>query len=57
MIKIREMEDGIVVPVKVQPNSSKDRVIGEYADQIKITVTVAPEKGKTNKAVVKLFAK
>jgi uncharacterized protein YggU (UPF0235/DUF167 family) len=46
MIKIREMEDGIVVSVKVQPNSSKDRVAGKYADQIKISVTVAPEKGR-----------
>ncbi len=57
MIKTREMEDGIVVSVKVQPNSSKDWVVGEYADQIKIAVTVAPEKGKANKAVIKLFAK
>lgn len=57
MIKTREMEDGIVVSVKVQPNSSKDRVVGEYADQIKIAVTVAPGKGKANKAVIKLFAK
>ncbi len=57
MIKTREMEDGIVVSVKVQPNSSKNRLVGEYADQIKIAVTVAPEKGKANKAVIKLFAK
>ena len=57
MIKTREMEDGIVVSVKVQPNSSKARVVGEYADQIKIAVTVAPEKGKANKAIIKLFAK
>ena len=57
MVKIREMEDGIVVSVKVQPNSSKDRVVGEYADKLKIAVTVAPEKGKANKAVIKLFAK
>ena len=57
MIKIRATDGGIVVSVKVQPNSSKDRVVGEYADQIKIAVTVAPEKGKANKAVIKLFAK
>ena len=57
MIKAREMEDGIVVSVKVQPNSSRNRVVGEYADQIKIAVTVAPEKGKANKAIIKLFAK
>ncbi|MEK6764975.1 MAG: DUF167 domain-containing protein [Planctomycetota bacterium] len=57
MVKTREVEGGIVVSVKIQPNSSKDRVIGEYADRIKIAVTVAPEKGKANKAVIKLFAK
>jgi uncharacterized protein (TIGR00251 family) len=57
MIKLREVDGGLVVSVKVQPNSSKDRVVGEYADKIKIAVTVAPEKGKANKAVIKLFAK
>ena len=57
MIKIREMENGIVVSVKVQPNFSKDRVVGKYIDQIKVAVTVAPEKGKANKAVIRLFAK
>ena len=57
MIKTREVEGGIVVSVKIQPKSSKNRVIGEYADRIKIAVTVAPEKGKANKAVIKVFSK
>ncbi len=57
MINVREVEHGIVVSVKVQPNASKDRVVGEHADQIKIAVTVAPEKGKANKAVVKVLSK
>ncbi len=56
MINIKEVEDGIVVSVKVQPNASKDRVVGEHADQIKIAVTVAPEKGKANKAVIKVLS-
>ncbi len=57
MINIREVEDGIVVSVKVQPNASKDRVVGEHADQLKIAVTVAPEKGKANKAVIKVLSR
>ncbi len=57
MINIKEVEGGIVVSVKVQPNASKDRVVGEYADQLKIAVTVAPEKGKANKAVIKVLSK
>ncbi len=57
MINIREVEGGVVVSVKVQPNASKDRVVGEHAGQIKIAVTVAPEKGKANKAVIKALSK
>jgi uncharacterized protein (TIGR00251 family) len=57
MVNIREVEGGVVVSVKVQPNASKDRIIGEYAGQIKIAVTVAPEKGKANKAVIKVLSK
>ncbi len=57
MINIKEVKDGIVISVKVQPNASKDMVVGEHADQLKIAVTVAPEKGKANKAVIKVLAK
>ena len=57
MINIREVEGGIVVSVRVQPNASKDRLVGEYAEQLKIAVTVAPEKGKANKAVIKVLSK
>jgi hypothetical protein len=57
MIDVRKVEGGVVVSVKVQPNASKDRVVGEHADKIKIAVTVAPEKGKANKAVIKVLSK
>lgn len=56
MIKSREVEGGIVLSVRVQPNSSKNMVIGQYADQIKIAVTAAPEKGKANKAVIRILS-
>ncbi len=57
MINIRKVDGGIIVPVKVQPNASKDRLVGEHAEQLKIAVTVAPEKGKANKAVIKVLSK
>ncbi len=57
MINFRAVDGGIVFSVKVQPNASIDRVVGEHADQLKISVTVAPEKGKANKAVVKVLSK
>jgi uncharacterized protein (TIGR00251 family) len=57
MINVRKVEGGVVVSVKVQPNASKDRVVGKHGDQLKIAVTVAPEKGKANKAVIKVLSK
>ena len=57
MINIREVEGGVVVSVKVQPNASRDRVVGEHGDQLKIAVTVAPEKGKANKVVIKVLSR
>jgi uncharacterized protein (TIGR00251 family) len=57
MVNIREVEGGVVVSVKVQPNASKDRVVGKLGDQLKIAVTVAPEKGKANKAVIKVLSR
>ncbi len=57
MIKIRKMDGGIAIPVKVQPNTSNEKVIGELGGQLKIAVNAPPEKGRANKAIVKVLAK
>lgn len=56
MLNVKETSSGIIIPVKVQPNASKERIIGEHNGQLKIAVTAAPEKGKANKAIIKLLA-
>ena len=50
------------VPVHVIPKSSRERIDGWVADAdgrnwLKVRVTVAPEDGKANRAVLKLLAK
>ncbi len=57
MIKIRKMDGGIAIPVKVQTNTSNEKVIGEHGGQLKIAVNAPPEKGRANKAIVKVLAK
>ena len=56
-IAIRAEADGVIVPVKVVPGSSRDRVAGALGDCLKITTAAAPEKGKANAAVAKTLAK
>ena len=51
------MKPKIKLSVKVIPNSAKDQVVGWLGERLKIKVGAQPEKGKANKAVVKLLAK
>ena len=55
-LSIRDVPGGIIIPVKVVPGSSRNRVVGVLGDSLKIATSAAPEKGKANAAVAKLLA-
>jgi len=57
MLQATETKDGVILPVKAQPNASQDKIVGEHAGKLKVAITAAPEKGKANKAIEKLLAK
>ena len=56
MLDIVTTKSGIILSIRTQPGSSKNRIIGEYGGRLKLAVTAAPEKGKANKAVIELLA-
>ena len=41
--------------IKVIPSSSRDCVVGWLADTLKVKVKAPPDKGKANKAVIKVL--
>ncbi len=43
--------------VKVIPSSSKDCITGWLEDTLKVKVKAPPEKGKANKAIIKVLEK
>ncbi len=47
----------MLIDVKVIPKSSRNLVKDESGRSIKVYLTVAPEKGKANQALVELLAK
>ena len=57
MIQLTRKDDDVLLPVKVIPKSSRDRIVGELDGALKIAVSAPPEKGAANKAVCKLIAK
>ncbi|QDV52813.1 DUF167 domain-containing protein [Gimesia fumaroli] len=45
----------VLLPVRAQPKSSKNRIDGIHDGRLKVCVTQAPEKGKANKALLKVI--
>lgn len=50
-------QDGATFLVKAHAGAKRDRVGGIHDGMLKVEVTTAPEKGKANKAILKLLAK
>ena len=57
MIQYARDNNDVLIPVKVVPNASRDRIVGELDGALKISVSAAPERGAANQAVRKLVAK
>ena len=56
-ISLRAADGGVVIAVKVVSGSSRDKVAGALGDCLKITTSVAPERGRANAAVARTLAK
>ena len=59
---LRRTDAGIIVSIRLQPGAGANRIdeVEAMADgrrRLRVRVTAAPEKGKANKAMLKLLAK
>ncbi len=43
--------------LRISARASRDAIMGWHGNALKISITTAPEKGKANKAIIKLLAK
>ena len=55
-MKIEEKDGGVLLRVKVVPNSSRTQIAGMLGEAVKIKVAQPPEDGKANRAVEELLA-
>ena len=53
---IKEVDSGLLVKVKIVPNSSKNELIKED-EFIKVKITAQPIENKANKALIEYLAK
>ena len=53
---IKEVENGIIITIKISPNSSKCEFI-RNGEELKLKITAPPVDGKANKAVIEFLSK
>jgi uncharacterized protein (TIGR00251 family) len=53
---IKETNDGLVVNIKISPNSKKNEIINE-GEFSKVKITAQPIDGKANKALIEYLSK
>ncbi len=49
--------ENIIIKVYLQPNSSKNEIVGPYRDGIKVKVTAPPMDEKANKTLLRFLAR
>ncbi len=56
-VALEPAPDGVFLPVRAQPGSRKNGVVGVHDGRLKVAVTQVAEKGKANDAIVEVLAK
>jgi uncharacterized protein (TIGR00251 family) len=57
MIRLEATAEGTILPVRAQPGTKRNAIVGEHDGALKIAVTAAPDKGKANDAIIAVLAK
>jgi uncharacterized protein (TIGR00251 family) len=55
-MQITEKHGAVSFAVRVQPRASRDEIVGEYQDALKIRLTTPPVDDRANEALRKLLA-
>ena len=56
MIALEKHSRGTVLPVRAHAGARRNGIGGKHDGMLRIDVTAAPEKGKANKAIIKILS-
>ena len=49
--------DDLLLELYVHPRASKNTIVGQHGDRLKISITASPTEGKANRHLIKFLAK
>ncbi|MEI8054441.1 MAG: DUF167 family protein [bacterium] len=50
-------KNNLLLELYVLPRTSKDTIVGQHGERLKVTITAPPTEGKANKHLIKFLAK
>jgi hypothetical protein len=56
MIELQQESRGVILPVRAHAGARRNVILGVRDGALRVAVTVVPEKGKANKAIVALLS-
>lgn len=54
---LKEIKEGVILPVKVVPRASKNAIVGWENEELKVKLNAVPEKGEANEELINFLAK
>ena len=54
---IKKVDDGLLIEIRIVPNSSKTGIVKEESGIIKVKVTAQPIENKANKVLIEFLSK
>ncbi|MGH7199916.1 MAG: DUF167 domain-containing protein [Planctomycetaceae bacterium] len=55
MLNLQTTSNGVLLPIRAQPRSRQNAIVGIHDGRLKIAVIQAPERGKANDAVIQVL--
>jgi len=56
-LELRAVPEGTRLRLRVKPGAKRDAIVGLHGGALKVAVAAPPEKGKANRAVVRLLVR
>lgn len=57
MSAVEQQQDDLILRLYIQPKASRDQIVGQHGEELKVAITAPPVDGQANAHLIKFLAK